>query len=100
MAGALRHAVLRGPACLNGRRGILVIAMSPWIRLLIYLVGAPVLGCVLAGWDRRISARTQSRRGPPILQPFYDVLKLWQKENLVVRRSQNFYIFFFLLQIG
>ena len=69
--------------------------MSPWIRLLIYLVGAPFLGGLLAGWDRRISARMQSRRGPPILQPFYDVLKLWHKENLVVRRSQNFYIFFF-----
>lgn len=77
----------------------MVSTMSPWIRLLIYLVGAPVLGCVLAGWDRRISARMQSRRGPPILQPFYDVLKLWQKENLVVRRSQNFYIFFFFLLV-
>ena len=73
--------------------------MSPWIRLLIYLVGAPVLGGLLAGWDRRISARMQSRRGPPILQPFYDVLKLWHKENLVVRRSQNFYIFFFFLLV-
>ena len=39
----------------------------------------------------------QSRRGPPIFQPFYDVLKLCQKENVVVRRSQNYYIFFFLL---
>jgi ech hydrogenase subunit B len=71
--------------------------MSPWIQVLIYLVGAPVLGGLLAGWDRRISARMQSRRGPPIFQPFYDVMKLWQKENVVVRRSQNFYIFFFLL---
>lgn len=71
--------------------------MSPWVRLVIYLFGAPVLGCLLAGLDRKISARMQSRLGPPILQPFYDVLKLWHKENIVVRRSQNFYIFFFLL---
>jgi formate hydrogenlyase subunit 4 len=71
--------------------------MSPWIRVLIYLVAAPVIGGLLAGWDRRITARMQSRRGPPILQPFYDVLKLLQKENVVVRRSQNYYIFFFLL---
>jgi len=35
----------------------------------------------------------------PILQPLYDVLKLVQKENVVVRRSQNFYIFFFLLLV-
>jgi ech hydrogenase subunit B len=73
--------------------------MNSWIRLIIYLVAAPVVGCVLAGWDRRISARMQSRRGPPIFQPFYDVWKLWQKENVVVRRSQNYYIFFFLLLV-
>jgi len=73
--------------------------MNPWIRLLIYLVGAPLLGGILDGWDRRISARMQARRGPPILQPFYDVLKLWEKENVVVRRSQNFYIFFFLVLV-
>jgi ech hydrogenase subunit B len=73
--------------------------MSPWIRLVIYLVGAPLLGGVLAGWDRRISARMQARRGPPIFQPFFDVMKLWQKESVVVRRSQNFYIFFFLVLV-
>jgi formate hydrogenlyase subunit 4 len=73
--------------------------MNSWIRLLIYLIAAPILGGLLAGWDRRISARMQSRQGPPIFQPFYDVLKLWQKESIVVRRSQNFYIFFFLLLV-
>jgi ech hydrogenase subunit B len=60
------------------------------------VAAAPLLGGLLAGVDRRISARMQSRRGPPILQPFYDVLKLFRKENIVVRRSQNFYIYFFL----
>ncbi|HWH67770.1 MAG TPA: complex I subunit 1 family protein [Candidatus Sulfotelmatobacter sp.] len=69
------------------------------MRLIIYLIAAPVVGGLLAGWDRRISARMQARQGPPILQPFYDVLKLWQKESIVVRRSQNFYIFFFLLLV-
>jgi formate hydrogenlyase subunit 4 len=63
------------------------------------LVAAPLVGGVLAGWDRRISARMQARVGPPIFQPFYDVMKLWQKENVVVRRSQNFYILFFLLLV-
>src|SRR5512140_1346932 len=71
--------------------------MNPWIRVLIFLVAAPVLGGLLAGLDRIISARMQSRQGPPILQPFFDVLKLWHKENVVVRRSQNYYIFFFFL---
>lgn len=73
--------------------------MSPWIRVLIYVAAAPLIGGLLAGIDRRISARMQSRQGPPVLQPFYDVLKLLQKENIVVRRSQNFYIFFFLLLV-
>jgi formate hydrogenlyase subunit 4 len=41
----------------------------------------------------------QSRRGPPIFQPFYDVLKLWQKQNLAVCFAQNYYIFFFLLLV-
>ena len=71
--------------------------MSPWWRLLIYLVAAPLLGGLLAGIDRRISARMQARLGPPLLQPFYDVAKLWCKEPLVVRRSQNFYILFFFV---
>lgn len=74
--------------------------MNPWWRVLIYLVAAPLLGGLLAGIDRRLSARMQSRVGPPLLQPFYDVAKLWSKERLVARRSQNFYmVFFFLLTV-
>lgn len=38
----------------------------------------------------------QGRVGPPVLQPFYDVAKLLKKEDLVVRRSQDLYIWFFL----
>lgn len=71
--------------------------MNPLARLILYLVLAPLLGGLLAGADRIVSARMQSRIGPPLGQPFYDVWKLWQKENIVVRRSQNYYVFFFLL---
>jgi ech hydrogenase subunit B len=71
--------------------------MNPWLRVLLYLVAAPLAGGLLAGLDRKLSARLQSRRGPPVWQPFYDVWKLWHKENIVVRRSQNYYVFFFLL---
>lgn len=73
--------------------------MSPWWRVLIYLVAAPLVGGLLAGLDRRISAHMQARQGPPLLQPFYDVIKLWSKERLVVRRSQNYFILFFFLLI-
>ncbi|MBI5380763.1 MAG: NADH-quinone oxidoreductase subunit H [Opitutae bacterium] len=71
--------------------------MTPFVRLLVYLVAAPLLGGLLAGLDRKISGRMQARMGPPLWQPFYDVWKLWRKENIVVRRSQNYYVFFFLL---
>jgi ech hydrogenase subunit B len=62
-----------------------------------YLVCAPLAGGLLAGIDRKLSARMQGRWGPPLLQPFYDVAKLIQKENVVVRRSQTFYIYFFFV---
>jgi len=71
----------------------------PWLIVAIaaYMVGAPLAGGLLAGIDRKLSARLQGRWGPPILQPFYDVAKLLQKENIVVRRSQSFYIYFFFV---
>lgn len=71
--------------------------MKTFIISLIYLLGAPLVGGLLAGLDRKITSRMQSRVGPPLIQPFYDVLKLFQKENLVVRRSQNLYIYFFFI---
>lgn len=46
---------------------------------LVGLILAPVVGGLIAGLDRRVTARMQSRFGPPILQPFYDVLKLLGK---------------------
>ena len=43
------------------------------------LLLAPLLGGLVAGVDRVVTARLQSRLGPPLLQPFYDVGKLWSK---------------------
>ncbi len=71
--------------------------MTTVVMLAVYLLAAPLVGGLLAGLDRKISARMQSRWGPPILQPFWDVLKLFRKENIVVRRSQNFYVYFFFV---
>jgi len=73
--------------------------MNIFLNIALYLVLAPLAGGLLCGLDRKITARMQSRIGPPVLQPFFDVLKLIQKENLVVRRSQNFYIGFFLILV-
>jgi len=64
---------------------------------LIYIIIAPLAGGIIAGLDRKISARMQGRCGPPLLQPFYDVVKLFSKEVLVVNRAQNFFIMFFFI---
>lgn len=64
---------------------------------LLYLLLAPILGGLLSGCDRIISARMQRRKGPPFLQPFYDFLKLWGKQPIAVNKAEGFYIFGFLL---
>ena len=53
-----------------------------------FILFAPIIGGVLSGLDRKISARMQSRVGPPILQPFYDFIKLWGKEPFIANRFQ------------
>jgi formate hydrogenlyase subunit 4 len=53
--------------------------MNPAVYGILFVVFAPVFGGLLAGVDRRVSARMQGRVGPPLLQPFYDVGKLLQK---------------------
>jgi len=64
---------------------------------LVYILFAPVAGGLVAGIDRKITARMQGRVGPPLLQPFYDVGKLFEKENLVVTRSQDLYALSYLV---
>jgi len=71
--------------------------MKSLLIVMLYLVCAPFVGALIAGCDRIISARLQGRVGPSLLQPIYDVCKLLQKETIVVRRSQNFYIVFFFV---
>ena len=51
----------------------------------VFAVVATVLGCLLAGLDRKVTARMQGRVGPPLLQPYYDVRKLFSKENTAVK---------------
>jgi formate hydrogenlyase subunit 4 len=71
--------------------------MSSVIAVVLYIVLAPILGGLISGVDRKISARMQGRFGPPLLQPFYDVLKLRSKQSIVVNRHQRFYILMFLV---
>lgn len=67
------------------------------ISIVAYIVLAPVVGCLMSGVDRKITARMQGRQGPPILQPFYDVVKLLKKETVAVNHVQIFYLITFLV---
>ena len=55
---------------------------------ILYVLAAPLLGGLIVGFDRKITARMQGRVGPPLLQPFYDVIKLWGKEPFISSRMQ------------
>ncbi|MGA7828819.1 MAG: NADH-quinone oxidoreductase subunit H [Geobacteraceae bacterium] len=62
--------------------------MHDAIAILAALFLAPLIGGLVAGLDRKVTARLQGRYGPPILQPFYDVLKLFGKEKMIVNYWQ------------
>lgn len=67
------------------------------ISIIAYLILAPLVGGLLAGLDRKLSARMQGRVGPPVLQPFYDVFKLFEKEAQTVTKVQDFYVMIFVI---
>src|SRR5512143_2834098 len=75
----------------------LVRSLSILERMLAFALLAPLAGGLLAGIDRRVSARLQGRYGPPLLQPFYDVLKLVRKERIIVNKFQDVPIVLFLV---
>lgn len=70
--------------------------MNWWLNILA-LITAPLLGGLLTGIDRKITARLQGRKGPPVIQPFYDIIKLWSKDTTYTNRRQVFYIYAFLI---
>lgn len=48
---------------------------------------------ILASWiDRKVTARVQWRVGPPLLQPFYDIVKLLGKETIVPLGSKLIFL--------
>jgi ech hydrogenase subunit B len=61
------------------------------------IILAPIVGGLLTGFDRVITARLQGRQGPPLLQPFYDVLKLIDKESIEVNRMHRFFVYISLI---
>ena len=70
--------------------------MHVFMALIAGLVLAPLAVGVITGVDRRITARLQSRLGPPILQPFYDLGKLLGKEPMLASHWLAFCAFIYL----
>lgn len=73
-----------------------MIPINPSLQIVLLIFLAPFFGALIAGIDRKITARMQGRIGPPVLQPFYDVIKLLHKEPIVVNRIQVVYAFLHL----
>lgn len=69
------------------------------VCMIVFVLFAPFVGGLLDGIDRKISARMQGRKGPSILQPFYDVAKLFSKQILVVNQSQYYMVLSYLFFI-
>ncbi len=63
------------------------------IAIIIGFLVAPLVGGLINGLDRIITARLQGRIGPPVWQAFYDVIKLMSKESMVVNVWQAFCAF-------
>jgi ech hydrogenase subunit B len=67
---------------------------------IVFVLVAPVIGGLVSGIDRKITAHMQGRVGPSVFQPFYDVGKLFEKENAVVNETQIFYVVCYIIFIA
>lgn len=59
------------------------------ISVIIYLIFAPFIVSILSGVDRIVTARMQGRCGPRLLQPWFDLIKLFSKESTAVNDIQK-----------
>ena len=50
----------------------------------LFTLFAPIIGGFIFGIERIVRARMQNRMGPPLLQPFYDFIKLMEKRPVMV----------------
>jgi len=73
------------------------------VGVVAFILLSPVIGGLIAGIDRKITAHMQGRVGPSIFQSFYDVGKLFEKEKTVANDIQRFYVisyFVFMIFTG
>jgi NADH-quinone oxidoreductase subunit H len=57
------------------------------------LLFAAVTGAFLSWFDRKLTARVQFRKGPPLLQPFYDFFKLLLVKETILPRHGSPLVF-------
>jgi len=57
------------------------------------LLFAGITGAFLSWYDRKITARVQFRKGPPLLQPFYDFFKLLLVKETILPKHGSPLIF-------
>lgn len=69
------------------------------VSAILYILLGGLFAGILAGLDRKLAARMQGRRGPSVLQPFYDVGKLFSKQTLALNHGQFVIAFSFLILI-
>jgi ech hydrogenase subunit B len=65
----------------------------------IAVIVTPLIGGLLKGIDRKLTAHMQGRIGPPVIQPFYDLIKLFSKERLVAGKAQLVFAYAYLVLI-
>jgi len=68
-----------------------------WLEIILMITVPGIIFIVLMGlfidWlDRKIYARGQNRKGPPFLQPLYDVVKLTAQESIIPRGVSKFWM--------
>lgn len=68
------------------------VPLNTLLTLLIAVAAAPIVGGLLTGLDRKLTARLQGRLGPPLVQPFYDLFKLLGKEPVTTNRLQRAFV--------
>jgi NADH-quinone oxidoreductase subunit H len=71
--------------------------MELWVEIILMITVPGILFLVIAGlfidWlDRKVYARGQNRKGPPFLQPLYDIVKLTAKESIIPEGVSKFWM--------
>jgi formate hydrogenlyase subunit 4 len=66
----------------------LPVAVIQVLQVLTVLLGAPLVSGVIT----KVEARLQGRRGPRVLQPYFDLAKLFRKETLLPEQASWFFL--------